>query len=406
MAVRRRLVEQTLLLTFAQLLALALGFIATIVIARALGPEGRGLYAWLLTLTAIAVQVAALASNQTVRAIAGQVSAEPGFVATLIALSLLGTLLGIPIAAYGWKALPDGIDPTLLAVAWAAVPLTAAAVSVLALIQIEERPWPILWAHVGPRLALLLGVATLWAAERLDLASAIWLNTLLAAVQLAVVIALVPSRRGLFPRAGLVRRVARLLGVGWAASLALFVIPRAPLIMLASSGKAGDAGHYSVAIALFEIMTVLPVAASGVLTSHLASAPGARPGLRGIAMLAGLMGAVCLAALIVAPAVVPLLFGAAFAPAVRAFQALLIAVMLATLYQFCQGILHARGRASHILGPPMLALITAVPVALVSIPTRGLDGAVFATVCGFAVLAGVGAWLTFRGPGPAAADAR
>ena len=45
MAVRRRLVEQTLLLTFAQLLALAVGFVATVVIARALGPEGRGLYA-------------------------------------------------------------------------------------------------------------------------------------------------------------------------------------------------------------------------------------------------------------------------------------------------------------------------------------------------------------------------
>jgi O-antigen/teichoic acid export membrane protein len=70
--------------------------------------------------------------------------------------------------------------------------------------------------------------------------------------------------------------------------------------------------------------------------------------------------------------------------------------MLATLYQFCQGILQARGRSSQILGPPVLALITAVPVALVSIPSLGLQGAVLGTVCGFAVLAGVGVWLAFR----------
>jgi O-antigen/teichoic acid export membrane protein len=396
MAVRRRLVEQTLLLTFAQLLALAVGFVATVVVARALGPEGRGLYAWVLTLTAIAVQVAALASNQTVRGIAGQLGAEPGFVATLIVLSLFGTLLGVPLLSYAWTVLPAGLDGTLLAVAWLSVPLMAAAVSLMPLVHIQERPSPIVWAHLGPRLALLLGVGTLWAAGRLELASAIWLNTAVAAVQLALNLALIPARHGVRPNLALARRVARLLGAGWAASLALFVIPRAPLVVLASSGLVAEAGHYSVAIALFEIMIVLPVAASGVLTSHLAGAPGARPGLRGIGMLAGLMAVVCVVALVAAPVLVPLLFGAAFRPAVGAFQALLIAVMLATLYQFCQGILQARGRSSQILGPPVLALITAIPVALVSIPSLGLQGAVLGTVCGFAVLAGVGVWLAFR----------
>jgi O-antigen/teichoic acid export membrane protein len=274
------------------------------------------------------------------------------------------------------------------------------------LVHIRERPWPIVGAHVGPRLALLLGVGALWAAGRLDLASAIWLNTAVAAVQLALNVALIPVRHGVRPNLALARRVARLLGAGWAASLALFVIPRAPLVVLASSGLVAEAGHYSVAIALFEIMIVLPVAASGVLTSHLAGAPGARPGLRGIGMLAGLMAVACLVALVAAPVLVPLLFGAAFRPAVGAFQMLLIAVMFATLYQFCQGILHVRGRSSQILGPPVLALMTAIPIAFLAIPRLGLQGAVLGTVCGFAVLAGVGVWLAFGQPRPAPAGAR
>lgn len=401
MAVRRRLVEQTLLLTFAQLLALAVGFVATIVITRVLGPEARGLYAWLLTLTAIAVQIAALASNQTVRGIAGEFAGEPGLLATLVALSLIGTLLGLPLVAYAWAALPAGVDPSLLAVAWAAVPLTAAAVSVIALVQIQERPWPILWAHLGPRLAALLGAAALWAAGRLDLATAIWLTTAVAVVQLVLLVALVPSRRGYRPSLSLARRVARLLGAGWAASLALFVVPRAPLVILASSGMIADAGHYSVAIALFELMIVLPVSASGVLTSHLAGAPAARPGVRSIGVLAGLMGAASIVAVVAAPVLVPLLFGAAFEPAVGVFQELLVAVMLATVYQFCQGVLQARGRSAHILGPPVLAMMTAVPIAAIAIPSLGLEGAVLGTVCGFAVLAGAAVWLVFGPPRPA-----
>jgi hypothetical protein len=101
MAVRRRLVEQTLLLTFAQLLALAVGFVATIAITRALGPEARGLYAWVLTWTAIAVQIAALASNQTVRGIAGEFAGEPGFLATIGTCLIGGAWLrGSPTAGH------------------------------------------------------------------------------------------------------------------------------------------------------------------------------------------------------------------------------------------------------------------------------------------------------------------
>ena len=44
-------------------------FLSTVLIARALGPEGRGLYAWILTLVGLAVQFAALVANQSVRAV-------------------------------------------------------------------------------------------------------------------------------------------------------------------------------------------------------------------------------------------------------------------------------------------------------------------------------------------------
>src|SRR5207253_2521958 len=75
MSVRARLARETLLLTGAQLAGLAVGFLATVSITRALGPEARGVYAWILTLAGLGVQAAALAPSQTVRIVAAQ---DPG----------------------------------------------------------------------------------------------------------------------------------------------------------------------------------------------------------------------------------------------------------------------------------------------------------------------------------------
>jgi O-antigen/teichoic acid export membrane protein len=393
---RGRLAGQTFLLAFAQWLSLGVGFLATVLIARALGPEGRGVYAWLLTLTGLAVQVAALAPNQTVRGIAGRWGDDPAFVPTLMALSLFGTLLGLPVFAYAWAELPRAAGGALLLVACVAVPLTAASVSIIALVQIEQRLWPILWAHLGPKLALLIGAGALWAADRLDLAGAVWLNTGVAAVQLGLLLRLLPSRPASRPRLALARQMAGLIGAGWAAALALFAVPRVGLILLGSRGMLAEAGQYSVALALFEILIVLPVSASGVLTTHLLRSPEARPGWRGALRLGGLMAGIALVALVLAPVVVPLLFGAAFRPAAGAFQGLVAAVMLATVYQYCQGLLQARGRALAIVLPPALALVTAAPVAWLAVPPLGAGGAVIGAVAGYAVLAVTAALLTSR----------
>lgn len=387
MDVRRRLVEQTVLLTFAQLLALAVGFVATVLITRALGPEGRGLFAWMMTLVGMAVQVATLASNQSVRAIASEIGGEARFVPTLLSLSLAGTILGLPILAYAFAQLPARLDP-LLVTAWIMVPLMAAAVSLLALVQIRERPGAILCAHLGPKAALLLAAAALWSWGRLDLAAAIWLNIGVAVFQFALLLALAPwNGSRLRPSLALARRVATRLGAGWLAGLAFYALPRAGLVMLGNRNMLAEAGYYSVAVTLFEIMSILPAAASGVLTTHLASHASARPGPRTALALVAFMTLCSVAAALAAPVLIPLAFGEAFRPAVAPFQGLLAAVILGTVYQFCQGALHAGGRPWPILLPPVLGLAVAIPAGWLAVPPLGAFGAVAATLVGFSVLA-------------------
>jgi O-antigen/teichoic acid export membrane protein len=297
--------------------------------------------------------------------------------------------------------LPGSADHGLLFVAWLAVPLTGAAVPLMALVQVGARPWPMLFAHVGSRAANLAVVAGLWVAGALDLATAVWINTGAACLQLAILLVLLRTRASLRPNLALARRIAGRVGAGWVAALALFALPRASLVMLGSGDMLAEAGHYSVAVALFELMVVLPGSASGVLTTHLAGGPGARAGLRSALLLLGAMGALSLLAGILAPVLIPLVFGAPFGPAVEPFRMILGAVVLATLYQFCQGTHQARGRPLPILLPPILGLLTAVPVAWLTVPDHGASGAVISTLTGFAVLAGAAALALLRRSAPA-----
>jgi O-antigen/teichoic acid export membrane protein len=388
MDARRRLVEQTLLLTAAHLSALAVGFYASVLTARALGPDGRGVFAWITTLVGIAIQIATLAPNQVVRAIAPEFGADRAFVPTLLALGPLGAALGLPLLAYGIAAYPADSSVGLLLAAWITVPLVGAGAAMATIVQIQARPLPVILSLVGPKAVLVLATAFLWWNGRLDLAAAVWLYTGSVALQFAVVLALVGPARAA-PSFALLRRVGGLLGAGWIAALAVYAIPRVSLVVLGSRGLLAEAGYYSVALTMYEIMIVLPVIASGVLTTHLSQNRGSHAGRRTALIFVGSVGGPALVAAVAAEPLIRKVFGDAFAPAVMPFRGLLAAVVLATVYQLLQSTLVLRCSPLAIAAPPLTGLFVALGASWFVVPAFGTAGAVAATLlgCGALVLA-------------------
>jgi O-antigen/teichoic acid export membrane protein len=157
-------------------------------------------------------------------------------------------------------------------------------------------------------------------------------------------------------------------------------------------------GHYSVALALFEIVLILPVAAGGVLTSHVARQELASGGAgwRPTLTMAGGMALVCGLAALAAPALIPLLFGTAFAPAAGPFGWLLLAAWFGTLHQSWQPTLQVRGRARDLMLPPLVAGGIACLLAWLLVPILGTSGALASAIAGYAVLAGITGWLAHR----------
>lgn len=396
-----RIARQTALLSTAQFLGLGIGLLGTVLVTRALGPEGRAVYAWLLTLVGIAIQLALVAPPAVVRAVA--VAAPRRLPATLVLLCLAGAVLTVPLAVY--VLLDRHIGPEArpyLALAWLAVPVTATTLALNTMVQIEGRPGRVLAVHVGPRILQVAMIAGTAAAGRLDLPAAMTIFVLTSLVELALVLVCLRGRvDGFVPSLPLVRDVLRLLGAGWVSSLAIFAVPRIGLVVLGSYAPLETTGRYSVALTLQEAALVAPIALGGVLITHVGrhGVFGRRTQERGGLSILAFSAATCALAGLIAPQFITLTFGEAFAPAAGPFRIILGSVVLATLYQLCQPFLYARRNAVAIAGPSIGACLATLAAALLAVPRLGLTGAILSNVVGFATLAGL-AFLLARRPWP------
>jgi O-antigen/teichoic acid export membrane protein len=383
-----RVARQTAFLTIAQFTGLGISLIGTILVARALGPEGRAVYAWLITLVGMAIQIALVAPPTVVRSVA--LTSPERLPATLVLLSLAGSLITLPLAAYvlidehiGREARP------FLLLAWLTVPVTATTLALTTLLQIEARVLPVLAVHVWPRIIQVALLLFYWLKGGLDLSTAIAVFVFTAVLELVLALAcLGPTMDSLRPSLRLVQRILALLGAGWIASLAVFAVPRIGLIVLGSHAPLEATGLYSVALTLQEAALIGPAAFGGVLITHVGRHGwfGRRTRVRGGASVLAFSAATCGIAAMIAPEFIALTFGPSFAPAAAALRILLVSVVLATLYQMCQPLLFSRGRPLPIAAPSLGACFVALTVALVAVPRLGVSGAILSNLAGFAAL--------------------
>jgi O-antigen/teichoic acid export membrane protein len=217
-----------------------------------------------------------------------------------------------------------------------------------------------------------------------------------AVLQLTLLLALLgqPSR-AFRPDPALMRRLAGMLGAGWLSALALFALPRIGFVLLGSHAPLEASGHYSVALTLIEIMSILPTAAGAALGTHFArqGLPTRGAQARAALTVVGAMTALCLVAALLGPILIRVVFGPAFAPAAGPFRALLPAVVLTAAYQVFQATLQVQRRPLAIALPPLAAVASTVPAAVLLVPALGIAGAVWSTILGCAVLALLAAYL-------------
>jgi len=368
------------------LAAIALGVVASVLLARGLGPAGRGTFELARALAVLLGLFAGLGIGRAVVFFSRRSELAPAGLLGAVLVSLAsGAVLGGVLAATLF-ALGDRspLRPVEIVLASLSLPLvTFAAQGHAALRGLGEERW--FRRLVAAR--DLLFVATLVPALLLEsnvaAALAAWLAASVLAAAVTAVVLVRACGRPRWPR-GMTWRLA---GVGVPSTLAVLLAAghaRLDVVLLQSFDGAEPVGQYAVALGLAEMVTFGGVAVGLTLFPRIAAAAAENP--RGgaaqtasamrVVVGASLLGIVALA--LIGPRLIELVFGSEFDRAGNPLRALLPGVVGMTLLHVVRSDLYGRGRPWLVAGASGAGVGLNLALNVVLIPRYGATGAAVA----------------------------
>jgi glycosyltransferase involved in cell wall biosynthesis/O-antigen/teichoic acid export membrane protein len=399
----------------------AVGFVGSILIARALGPTGRGLYAYPVALLGIVMALAHIGLEFAQVYLAGQGQ-------DLRHMWADATVFSLAAGGVCWAAVAGiiAIDPRVaggLPLSWIAVPMGLVPLLLMSLywanlLQLDGRlvtaTWASWWgvalqaaAVVGLYLTHELTPFRVLQLQWLTNGSA-WLFLLLACKRAGLVhLRIDPA---------LLRRAVAFGVKSYVAQVFRFLVLRVDQVLVAAYCGYRQLGLYALATTIAELLWLLTDPLAGAMLPHVVRAQTGDD--RRLSFATGRLS-LCIATIaasccwFLAPLVIPRVYGAGFTSATPALQLLLPGVVALAVARPLGSVLVKEGRAvtASLLG--LLALILNVVLNLFLLPRIGIRGASIASSIAYATLAvsyvvvgrrrGVAGW---RDLAPRASDLR
>lgn len=368
-------------------------FLSSLIVARLLGPEGRGLVAALSVPSTLAVNISEMGVRQSTAFHLGRrLYPAERLVPTLLSLALLASAAAILLAlGYFELAQVAAGEWGLRILAVLAIPFSLLASYVSGVFLGQQRIAAFRRASWRPALISLLLVVLLgWA---LDLRVA---GVLLASVGGGIAgcaYALWLLRRDMPLRLGFDRGIATALrrkGVSYAAAMVVLLLNyRIMILLLTRFGTLRDVGLYAQAMTIAELIWEVPSILSALVLSRGVNAQDPRAfsakvlTLARYSFVAALMIAAALA--VAAKYVFPLLYGPRFAESADICLLLLPGIVAFVVFKMLNTDLGGRGKpwAAILVMGPVLALNVAAGWWL--IPRAGAIGAAIASSLGYVV---------------------
>jgi O-antigen/teichoic acid export membrane protein len=371
--------------TFAtRILLVAAGLATSVLTARALGPEGRGLCAVAATIGTLGAQFGNLglhASNTYY--VSRDRSLLPALVGNSLLVSFAGGSFGA-VAAWTAVSIWPGLAPVrgwLLVLALAGIPLG------LAQMLIQN---------------LLLGIGEVRAYNAIDVAAKIgWVcligllillrpvtpEIIVGAGMVTLAFSLVWALRHLrghlkqrpAARLSLFRETIRYGFKAYLAAFFAFLVLRIDLLMVQYLVGAEAAGQYSIATSMADFVRLLPVVVGTILFPELSAMPSQaerwRLARKATVLMGLLMLVVVIVAAVLAEPLVRLLYGPAFAPAVPAFVWLMPGTFFLAVEVVAVQFLNSSGFPKQVVGIWGACSVTNISLNLWAIPRYGAVGA-------------------------------
>jgi O-antigen/teichoic acid export membrane protein len=377
--------QSAVILTLGWLLA-PLQFLTAVIVARVVGPDGKGALAILTGVTAILVSLVALGiPSGTAALYPGSLHNRREVVGT--ALGLTATTSCVALALYllagpaSLKALLSDRDMAAMQPEWILLAVLAvlptALVAVVDVVLIAANAMGTYALRTG--VSGLVGVALTWI---LTMQLGWGVTGALASYPLAALAGLAVfgswwrnSAESWPPRAG-AASARSLIHVGvqqHAIAMIALVAKRIDVFLLASMLSIQDAGFYAAGILIPQAIMTIPRATVWPLVSMLSAGSAELPDsvARISRLQVALMTVISVVLAVLAPIIVPVLFGDAFGASVVPFQLALLGIPFTPLTVTVNAVLTARARPGLSIGPSLVGTGVQLVMALVLIPAWG-----------------------------------
>ncbi len=381
------------------------GLVTTVIVARVLGPEGRGLFAVATAVGALGIQATNLGLHASNTYAAAR---DPLRVPALLGNSIVASVLlggvaavGVALLCVAWPSLAP-VDGTLFALALSTIPLGLFYLLLQGLLLGIHAIGPYNRIEVATRILGLLLVAGVVLVGRITVVA-----LFIPVVAATAVGGALAFRRLIAGTAGPVTTSRPLFyenlrygSRAYLSALFSFLVLRSDLFLVKHLIGAAPAGQYSIAVTLGETLMVVPVVTGALLFPRLAAAdPAARWPLarRTLGAVAGVMVLVTSIAFVVTVPVIRLLFGPEFLPAAPAFRWLLPGIFLISVNTIFMNLFAAQGMPWFTVISPAIASLTNIAINLWAIPAFGIVGAAIASSVAYGAMLGASLLYVRRG---------
>lgn len=380
--------------SISSVVALPLAIVVSVVVARALGPEGYARFAYLTFLVPLLISLTDLGSaHATARSVSQAFAAgEVERTRELLGKALGWNLLRLPLLCVLVLAIarptPAG---AVLVVAFLVISTSSAGLvfslqaenrggvlAKLALVEVGA-------VSAGSMITALAGAdaTTVWAASFASggVVAPGWLLTTNPRLRRAALTPRLP--RGLTPAFWRFGLLALATSTGY-----LLVFSRSEILLLEAFGEERALAVFALAYGLSQRLTTPIDTLLGPLTTALSALEGAHPhrfraGFERALRLSAAAAALLAASGLVATAMLaPLMYGEAYAGVGVVFAGLAVVSLLQSIAQPYTALAYASGRPAILLRALVVALAVDVAFALALIPPLGLWGAVAANAAG------------------------
>ena len=373
----------------ARVAAFGFSVITNVILARSLGPEGRGVYAVAVMVSSILSLLAQLGVGPAnVYHLSKQLIDLDELIghATSLAL-LLGTLCFGIVFGYVWLTSADnvlGVGSRYVVVASGAVPFMLLTAFLQSLLQGGQRfldfNLVLIVQYAAPTFTL---VASFFVFRDRTLGSvSAWTASAIITAGVAAYLVAPLSRFSLRMRAPTMRSLLRFGIISYLGNVTSFVNYRFDIIIVNLFAGARQVGLYSVGTSLAEIVWFIANAASIVLAPSVAAADAERADrmTESVARVVGFLAfaSACFLA-VFAPFIVVLFFGASFAESAWAVWLLLPGIVTFSVGRILSMYLLGRNRLRVDLVASATGLVVTLALDFALIPHLGFRGAAIAS---------------------------